>query len=54
MSAGKILHTGNFVHTQTLKNWREHIQRISNGDSRGSDNVRPVGSPVSIVCYRQW
>jgi len=24
MSAGKMLHTGTFVRTQTLKNYREH------------------------------
>jgi len=24
MSAGKMLHTGNFLHTETIKDWKEH------------------------------
>src|SRR6218665_1566625 len=35
MSAGKMLHTGYFVCTHTLKNYREHCMCVSSARARG-------------------
>jgi len=42
MSAGKMLHTGTFVCTQSLKNEREHWEKVVDFDYLCSGSASPM------------